>query len=443
MHHSFITITEYNTVRDHAWKDCLRRRLKSLSKKFFSRKYFQLTILVLIIGMGFAGFTLIDKTTASSSDKITTKEEKVQKGDITIGFTGDGEAEIPVVNLDFELGGKLKDLYVKEGEQIKEGQILAKLDDKQYQNKLKTAEINYQKALASLGQKEENQKLSLISEKQKLDDLKLKLEQVEAEYLPMTELEAYYSKQEINLKRIAYESAKSAYETQLERYDTLVNSNKDLEVERANVESARINLEMAKDDFNNTVLTAPLSAKVLKISYKPGENISTVKETGQATADTSHFMVVSDSDRVEVVVPVSEIDLSKVEIGQVVEVDFEAYEGEIFNGKVLSIDALPKIEQSGLVTYDVRIELEKGLDKIKSGMTCTVSFILRQEKDVLMIPNKAVSMVDGKQAVKVKDQKGDVQIRNIKTGLTDGKYVAVTEGLNVGETVLIESTKSE
>ncbi|WZL72350.1 efflux RND transporter periplasmic adaptor subunit [Clostridiaceae bacterium 35-E11] len=412
-------------------------------KSFFSSKYTKLIIVILILGISFSGFILINKTTASSSDEITTKEEKVQKGDITIGFTGDGEAEIPVVNLDFELSGKLKELYVKEGEQIKEGQILAKLDDKQYQNKLKTAEISYQKALASLGQKKESQKLNLISEKQKLDELKLKLEQVEAEYLPMTELEEYYSKQEINLKRIAYESAKAAYATQLERYNTLANSNKDLELETANVESAKINLEMAKDDLNNTILTAPLSAKVLKIAYKPGENISTVKETGQVTADTSHFMVVSDSDRVEVVVPVSEIDLSKVEIGQMVEVTFEAYEGESFNGKVTSIDALPKIEQSGLVTYDVSIALEKGLDKIKSGMTCTVFFILRQEKDVLMIPNKAVSIIDGKQAVKVKDQNGDIQIKNIKTGLTDGKYVSVREGLKVGETVLIENTKTE
>lgn len=50
-------------------------------------------------------------------------------------------------------------------------------------------------------------------------------------------------------------------------------------------------------------------------------------------------------------------------------------------------------------------------------------------------------MAEGKQVVQVKDKNGNTEIRNIKTGLTDGKYVEVTEGLNVGETILIEDKK--
>lgn len=408
----------------------------------FSNKILKTIILIVVIGgLGFTVFHAMNKTAETSSDTVVIEEEKVKKGDITIGFMGDGEAEIPVVNLDFELSGNIEKIHVQEGEQIKKGQILAKLNDTAYQNKLKTAKISYTKAIASLEQKKENQKLSLISEKQKVDDLKRKLEEIEVTYLPMLQLQAYYSKQELDLKRIGYESAKSSYETQLERYNTLSSSNTDLKMEQANLESTEINLEMAKEDLENTILKSPISATVLNISYKSGERFSPSNGSEKTTADTSHFMVVSDSDKVEVVVPVSEIDLSKVEIDQMVEVTFEAYENEIFNGKVVSINALPKIESSGLVTYDVRIELEKGVKKIKSGMTCSVSFILRQEKNVVTIPNKAVSMLEGKQVVKVKGQNGDVEIRNIKTGLTDGKYVAVTDGLNEGETVLIENTK--
>ncbi len=67
------------------------------------------------------------------------------KGNIAIDFDGDGEAEIPVVNLDFNISGKLKELYIHEGDQITKGQILAKLDDTQYEKKLKTAEINHRR----------------------------------------------------------------------------------------------------------------------------------------------------------------------------------------------------------------------------------------------------------------------------------------------------------
>lgn len=413
-------------------------------KAIYNNRFFKIGVMVIVaLGLAFIGYKSINKTKASTTQTMTVKEEKVTRGDITIGFTGDGQAEIPVVNLDFEISGKLEELYVKEGEEIKEGQLLAKLDDKEYEKKVKTSEVNYNKALASLEQKKENIKLTLINEKQKLNDLKAKLDQLKAEYEPMKRLESYYARQEIELKRINYENAKAAYETQLERYTILSNSNKEIEVEKNNVESAKINLELAKDDLNNTSLKSPITATVLNIANKPGETISTPKDSSQTTADTSHFIVVSDSDKVEVIVPVSEIDLGNVIMNQIVEVNFEAYEGKSFKGKVIDINALPNIDSSGIVSYDVKIELDEALGKIKSGMTCSVNFILKQQKNTLIIPNKAVSIVEGKQVVKVKDQDGNISIKNIKTGLTDGKYVAVTEGLNVGETVLIENKKVE
>ncbi|WP_432666311.1 efflux RND transporter periplasmic adaptor subunit [Wukongibacter baidiensis] len=413
-------------------------------KKIISNKYAKVVLVIaLILGIGFVGFKYINKSEESSSEAQTQKEERVMRGNITIDFDGDGEAEIPVVNLDFDVSEKLKELYVSEGDEITTGQLLAKLDDTEYVKKLKTAEINYKKAVANLEKTEEDKKLSLLNEKQKLEELKLKLEEIEATYLPMLEIEDVYSPQAIEIKKTSYENAKSAYETQKERYEVLINSNKDIELERANVESAKLSLEMAEDDLESTILTAPTDGTILNIAYKLGETISSVRESGEVTADTTHFMVVSDSDKVEVIVPVSEIDLSKVEIEQNVEVEFEAFEGEKFSGKVVSIDALPIIDNSGLVTFDVGIELEGGVEKIRSGMTCSASFIVRQKKDVNYISNKAVSIVDGKQVVKVKDENGNIEIKTIITGLTDGKYVEVIEGLNLGETIIIEEKKVE
>ncbi len=413
-------------------------------KKFISNKKAKIVIiLMLILGGAFLGYKYINSPRESIGQVEAQREERVMKGDITIDFDGDGEAEIPVINLDFDISDKLKELYVKEGDEIKSGQLLAKLDDTAYVKKLKTAEINYRKSLASLEQKEEDRKLSLISEKQKLADLKSKLDEIEEEYLPMLEIKDVYSAQAIELKKNSYESAKSAYNTQVERYDILMNSNKNIELEKANVESAKLALEMAKDDLSSTVLKSPMDGRILNIAYRIGETIPSVKESGQVTANTTHFMVVSDAHKVEVVVPVSEIDLSKVEIEQGVEVEFEAFEGERFSGKVVSIDALPIIDNNGLVTFDVRIELEGGIEKIKSGMTCLVSFIMRQRKNVSYISNKAVSIVDGKQVVKVKNENGNLETRNIKTGLTDGKYVEITEGLDIGEIIIIEEKKVE
>ncbi|MEW9122122.1 MAG: efflux RND transporter periplasmic adaptor subunit [Thermotaleaceae bacterium] len=411
-------------------------------KRVLANKIFRGVMILLILGgAGVIGFGHFNQTAQSSSEAVTVKEESVRRGDLTIAFSGDGKSQIPTVNLDFNLTGKLKELYVKVDDEIQVGQLLAKLDDTEYIKRLKTAQINYDKALLSLEQKKQNNDFNLVTEKQKLDELKLKLDQTEMEYEPMLEMKEYYSKQELEIKKMAYESAKSAYEIQLERYEILSNSNLDIELEEANLETVKIALETAQDDLDNTILRSPTHAKVLNIANKPGETISAPSDSGEITADTKHFLVVSDAQKVEVIVPVSELDLSNVSVGQNVEVVFEAIEGEVFTGKVISIASLHKVDQNSLVTYDVKIELDSGFDQIKSGMTCSVSFILRQEKNVLSIPNKAVKMVDGKQRVKVKSQNGEVEERNIKTGLTDGKYVEVTEGLNGNETVLVENSK--
>ena len=411
-------------------------------KKVFQNKVIRIgMILVILAGAGFYGFKMLKKTTPTSTETVTVIEESVRRGDLTIAFSGDGRSRIPTVNLNFNLSGKLKELYVKENDEIQVGQVLAKLEDTEYIKKLKTAQINYDKAVLNLEQKKQTNRFSLVNEKQQLDDLKSKLNQLEMEYLPMTEMSDYYSRQELELKRMSYESAKSAYAIQQERHDILSNSDLDLELEKANLETVKIALETAQDELNNTVLRSDVNAKVLNAAYKPGENISTPNSSGEITADTNHFLVVSDAKKIEVIVPVSELDLSNVAVEQSVEVTFEAIERQIFTGKVISIASLHKVDQNGLVTYDVKIELDSGFDQIKSGMTCSIAFILKQRKDVLMIPNKAVKMVDGKQIVKVKDQNGNIEIRNIKTGLTDGKNVEITEGLNQGEVVLIENKK--
>lgn len=403
-----------------------------------NKKLLIVFVIVVIFGGGYGGYVYKVKASETSVEVPRFREEKVRRGDIRIDFIGDGEAEIPVVNLDFEISGKLKELLVSNNEEIKKGDVVAKLDDTDYMNKLQNAQVQYDKALAKLEQTKQNYELQLISEKQKLNDLKLQFDKISLEYNAMVKIKEIYPQQQIEQNRIAYENAKSAYEAQFERYNILSKESKDIVMEKANVEAAQIALKTAEDDLENTILTAPMDAKILNITYKLGETIPTVNGAGEVTSDTNHFMVISDAKKMEVIVPISEIDLSNIFLDQEVQVEFEAVEGQSFGGKVLSIDSLPKIDNNGLVTYDVKVELTDGLDKIKTGMTCTVSFILNQRSDVLTIPNKAVSIVDGKQVVQVKDEQGNITQRTITTGLTDGSNVEVIKGLEASETVIVK-----
>jgi RND family efflux transporter MFP subunit len=387
--------------------------------------------------LGFATYSYIQGNAVTAEEGPTTSESIVARGNIVIGFTGDGVAEIPVVNVDFDINGTLKEIYVSEGDKVTEGQLLAKLKDEEYLNKLKTSEITYKQALTNLELKKENEVLSLLSEKEKLDNYKSSLEKIKAEYQPMVENPDLYPSQDITFKKLDLDSAQTAYDNQLKRYNTLKNSNKSIEVEKANVESKKINLEIAEDDFNSTSLISPISATILNIAYKEGEIISSPSNSSSQTSNTTNFIILSDSDKVEVTVPVSELDLDMVEKEQTVEVVFEAFEGITYTGKVSNIKSLPDIDNNGVVTYDVTILLEGDTERIKSGMTCEATFIMRQEKNVLTIPNKAVYIFEGTQYVDVKNDQGSPEQRAIKTGLTDGKNSSVIEGLIAGETLVI------
>ncbi|MCT4631109.1 MAG: efflux RND transporter periplasmic adaptor subunit [Firmicutes bacterium] len=403
-------------------------------KKIIKNKYF---FIILVMILGFATYSYIQGNAVTAEEGPTTSESIVARGNIVIGFTGDGVAEIPVVNVDFDINGTLKEIYVSEGDKVTEGQLLAKLKDEEYLNKLKTSEITYKQALTNLELKKENEVLSLLSEKEKLDNYKSSLEKIKAEYQPMVENPDLYPSQDITFKKLDLDSAQTAYDNQLKRYNTLKNSNKSIEVEKANVESKKINLEIAEDDFNSTSLISPISATILNIAYKEGEIISSPSNSSSQTSNTTNFIILSDSDKVEVTVPVSELDLDMVEKEQTVEVVFEAFEGITYTGKVSNIKSLPDIDNNGVVTYDVTILLEGDTERIKSGMTCEATFIMRQEKNVLTIPNKAVYIFEGTQYVDVKNDQGSPEQRAIKTGLTDGKNSSVIEGLIAGETLVI------
>ena len=95
------------------------------------------------------------------------------------------------------------------------------------------------------------------------------------------------------------------------------------------------------------------------------------------------------------------------------------------------------------MTYDAILEMTDADEAVKDGMTCEISFILSQRKDVLLIPNKAVEFTDGNQYVQVLLADGTIEERVISTGLTDGRNVEVTKGLSEGDTLLYETLSKE
>lgn len=404
------------------------------------KRYFA-GIAIVLVAMAAGLYYTSHKPTAAA--KVTTTESTAEKGDLIIGFESDGTSTLPYNNLDFEVSGKLTKLYVKVGDEIKEGQVVAQIDSLDYERAYQSAKIAYDKAVLNYQLKAKTSSQSLDSQNNQIASLKINYETLLRDYEAMKAVPDAYTKSEMDAKKDASEDAKRSYELALSQYNADKQTNQDVALEKKNVESAKLQLDIAKDNLEKTVLKAPSSGKILNIGKEVGDEVEPNTDTGTLTSETKHLFVYSDSKQYQVSSYVSEQDLPAVSIGQSVKVTFDALEGNTYEGKVISIDTLPTTDSSGVVTYKVISELTSGIEEIRVGMTATVQIIEKEEKDVVIIPNKAVKMENGIQTVNVKRPDGMVEKREIKAGLTDGRNVAVSSGLNEGETVVITSEAKE
>jgi HlyD family secretion protein len=171
---------------------------------------------------------------------------------------------------------------------------------------------------------------------------------------------------------------------------------------------------------------------------------------------------VADPNKFEAYISVSEMDIKQVKLGGDAEVQVDSLSGLILPAKVAHIAPTATI-QSGVVNYKVRVEVQsleaatqgQGAQaasqtaaavpedfQLREGLTVTVSIIVAERQNVLLVPNAAITSEGGQRYVQVLSTTGTTEKRAIKTGVTDYTNTEVTEGLNEGEKVIIpQSTK--
>lgn len=314
--------------------------------------------------------------------------QPVRQGTIQIDFVADGQISLPIKNLDFAVRGKIKSIWVKPGQPVKKGQKLAELDTRDYEADLRKAEIDYEKARVNLLDAEQKTGLNLLTDANKLA------------------------------------SALNGYGS--------------LRAAKLNLEAAENSLEMARAKLAEGVLTAPADGKIVDISKEAGTVTGgSSADVNNTTEDSRVFISFLDSDKVYVKSSISESDINNIEMGQEVEVTVEAAEDEPVPGKVVALNGIPSIDNNGVVTYEVTVELADNPDMVREGMTSVISFIIRKKENVLVIPNKAIITDEGRQYVKVKGRDGKIIKKQVTTGLSDGEKVEVVLGLKRGENVMV------
>lgn len=229
----------------------------------------------------------------------------------------------------------------------------------------------------------------------------------------------------------------SSYLTNSSAYNEAKN-NRDLEIKNAEFEYEKL---LTEDDGGSSVAQAEIqkiNAEIRKNTiYAPfkGKVTNIEKEVGENASTGERVITILGEEKLEVVLQVSELDVSKLSPGLPIEITIDAIPGEIFIGTVKTVNSR-ETEIEGVPVYEAFVELTSD-DRIKTGMSASGTVVLAKKDNVLVVPLYLIKKESEKNFVKVMQEDGKSEEREITIGLqgTDS-MVEVTSGLNGGEKIL-------
>jgi len=223
---------------------------------------------------------------------------------------------------------------------------------------------------------------------------------------------------------------------------TVSNLNDDLRAKQANLEQTQTSLDVQISQKRNTLaqrtvslekarraledyeLRAPFDGIVRRIDFQVGDKLL-------ADASETKYIVLENPDYFIITVELDQVDVVNVKVGQKASITLDAIANEVFEGTVDMIDTTP-VTTSGVVSYEVKILLQPPEGRtILSGMTATVKIEVDARSAVVAVPNLALHTQGSRSYVLGED--GSSMF--VETGLTDGSYTEITEGLSVGDRI--------
>ena len=209
---------------------------------------------------------------------------------------------------------------------------------------------------------------------------------------------------------------------------------KALQLGESRYDAAKATLEEAQAALEAATMVAPFGGTIISVGAEVGDLVSS----------NTNVVTLADLSDLQVLAIVDETDISQVEVGQEVEITFDAFPGRRFRGKVLEVPLEGELVQM-VVSYEVLVSLEgaEGVS-LKPGMTANLNIVVGRRENVLLLPALAVWQAEEGNVVMVQDSPQEAAVvMRVEVGLSDGLYVEVLRGLNEGDQVVVEYQVAE
>lgn len=401
---------------------------------------------------------------------------KVAKLDLASTVTASGEIKPKTfANVGANAFGKITKIYVKEGDHVKKGQLLAQIENVQPESDVQAGEASVQASKTDLQAAQAALNTNIADlERAKADEEQKRLDYQRAQQLYKDQL---IPKSDYETRKAAYEASAAGLEQAKAR----------IAQARAQVDSAQkhitqnvASLRRASDALSKTTYLAPYDGVVTNLPVREGETVV----VGIQNSPGSTLMTVADMSVITAEVMVDETDIVNVKLGQPAEVSIDAVPKKKFKGVVTEIGNNALLRSTGVSTsqstsssqeakdFKVVITLENPPENLRPGLSATAKVTTATRQSAIAIPIQALTIrqrSDLEQKKKGKDKStvqaagpissektaaakeelqgvfvlknGKAEFVPVETGITGTTDIEITKGLNEGDTIVTGSYK--
>lgn len=355
------------------------------------------------------------------------REETVAvcRGSITATVQAVGQVQpVREANLAFKVGGQVKEVRVRAGDMVENGQLLASLVAKDLEHQVQEAELNLairksQRDALLLGPTA----AEIEAARAALRKAIILLNAAQAAYDEIADQPGAATSSEA----IQLEVAKQDYQIAKANFEKVVQGPNTAQRDALNkeVELAQLALERARSTLAEAELHAPFAGTILSVGIRPGEMVY----------GFNPVIRLADLSELQIIAQVDELDVALVAPGQKVNIRLDAFPEEELAGELISL-APAATAQRGSTVYEAIVRLEEMSLPLRVGMNVDLTITTLVKENALLLPSRAIQSTGQRKVVKVLRGNRHEEVE-VTTGLSNQMSVEILSGLSEGDIVVL------
>ncbi len=200
-----------------------------------------------------------------------------------------------------------------------------------------------------------------------------------------------------------------------------------------------LKMDLSTESMEDFAVLSPVTGTVIEINASIGEMVSSGMS---AVTGGTTLMRIADLSKMWIKTKINEVNIGQIREKQLAEIRLDAIPNQVYQGTVIKIS--PKGEKvDNVVSYEVTLEILNPDRRLMPSMTANVDIITGVAKNVLTLPQSALTLLDGKDAVWIPALEGEKQIIEVVVGLKNETVAVIQKGLKEGDPVLLPKKKEK